>query len=324
MAARRAQQRTVDPRVLLVGGQLLQRIQSMEHKPRMTLALMAVNVAVWVLPGLLGGGSPALCPSRQVAGFDPPAWAVAWNVVHADDGGWHLYYNMASLLAKGALLESSLGGEQLAALVVLLALGTSFLYMVLAYTLTVVLGVASTYHGCVVGFSGVLFGMSVVLNHSPLVAPRQPMPALLRPLFPAQDTIDVQHVIWAELVLGSLMQRNVSLVGHLAGLLSGLVYVKGGALRPLVQSWWSRGAAAWLRTTPSRGWQQAPARPQQAAEGRASEGAATAAAKFSAGDTGKKTVLVVRFTYKCSFCQDRLGTNIRENSKRSTVLLQWN
>ena len=31
---------------------------------------------------------------------------------------------------------------------------------------------------------------------------------------------------------------------------------------------------------------------------------------------GEKTVLLAIYIQKCSFCQDRLGTNIRENSKK--------
>ena len=135
---------------------------------------MALNAGIWFMLELLG--QPALCPSRLMAGYTPPHWAIAWNVVHADDGGWHLLYNMASLLAKGLLLELSVGSEQFAALVTVLVLLTSLFYIVLAWILTAVLGVASTYNGCVVGFSGVLFGLSVVINHSPGVARRQPMP----------------------------------------------------------------------------------------------------------------------------------------------------
>ena len=125
MAARQQQQqlrrRSVDPRVLLAGTQLVHRVLAMQRKPPITLALMAANVAFWAAPEILGPGRPALCPSRLMAGFDPPYWSMLFHLVHADDGGTHLYYNMAALLAKGLVLEQSLGSEQFVAMVVLLS-----------------------------------------------------------------------------------------------------------------------------------------------------------------------------------------------------------
>lgn len=195
------QRRGLDPRVMLAATQIFGRIHRMERKPPVTLGLMALNAALYFEPALfLGIGEARLCPSRLMAGEHPAAWGVAWNFVHADDGGWHLYYNMGSLLAKGVLLELSLGSERFAVLVGVIALLTSVLYVGLAYLLTVVLGVAATYTGCVHGFSGVLFGMSVVVHRSPSVARLQPMPGQLRGFFPGQATIDIKYLVWAELV----------------------------------------------------------------------------------------------------------------------------
>ena len=177
MAAWQRQQqlrrRSVDPRALLAGTQLLQRVLAMQRKPPVTLALLAANAACWAAPQILGPGRPALCPSRLMAGFDPPYWSMLFHLVHADDGGWHLYYNMAALLAKGLVLEQSLGSEQFAAMLVLLAMGTSLAYITLAYVLTVLIGVAPTYYGCVVGFSGVLFPRVCASTHSAGAPPRR-------------------------------------------------------------------------------------------------------------------------------------------------------
>jgi membrane associated rhomboid family serine protease len=223
----------------------LQRVLAMQRKLPVTLSLLAANVAFWIAPQILGPGRPALCPSRLMAGFDPPYWSVLFHLVHADDGGWHLCYNMAALAAKGLVLEQSLGSEQFAAMVVLLAIGTSLAYIMLAYARTVLIGVASTYNDCVVGFSGVLFGMSVVVSRSPSVAQRLMVPPLaIRAVLP---DLDSKHIVWAELVLASFMQRNVSFVAHLSGLLAGLAYVNREPARERLQLWLSQGDRRQIR-----------------------------------------------------------------------------
>lgn len=225
-----------------INGMVFGRINGMQRKPPITLALLVAIVAVWVAPEILGDfhREVALCPARLMAGLDPPHWSILSTFVHADDGGWHLYYNMVALLAKGLVLEDSLGSERFAAMTALLVIGGTLVHIVLAYTLTMLLGVANTYHGCVVGFSGVLFGMSVIVTHSPQVARRYPMPPSAVHKF--MPTLEVKHVVWVELILASLVQWNVSSGAHLSGLLTGLFYVHGAAVRQWLRLWLSHGA----------------------------------------------------------------------------------
>lgn len=204
MAQRQRQQQQrrggVDPHVMMLGGHVLERIRRLERKPPVTLALMALNAALWLLPGvLLSGADVRFCPSQLVAGHHPPSWALMSKFIHANDGGWHLYYNMAALLTKGVLLELSMGSEAFGVMILSLVLLTSVIFMGVSYVLTVVLGIAETYNNCSVGFSGVLFGLSVAVHHSPTVAQVQPVPGVLRGFL--GPTMDKTHLVWAELVV---------------------------------------------------------------------------------------------------------------------------
>jgi rhomboid domain-containing protein 1 len=90
-------------------------------------------------------------------------WArLLWSpLLHADD--LHLLYNVSSFLYKGSQLEPALRTLPFAALLTELALVSQALYVALAAT---GLAVGPRMNSCAVGFSGVLFGLKVVLTHN--------------------------------------------------------------------------------------------------------------------------------------------------------------
>ena len=97
---RRTQGGRVDPWIMILAMQLAGRIARMERKPPVTLMIMAACVFLHMRPavaaGLGGGyGAPMMCPSELVQGQRPWSHLLLSAFVHADDGGHHLYFNMA-------------------------------------------------------------------------------------------------------------------------------------------------------------------------------------------------------------------------------------
>mmetsp|Transcript_12243 Transcript_12243/g.24899 ORF Transcript_12243/g.24899 Transcript_12243/m.24899 type:complete len:288 (-) Transcript_12243:139-1002(-) len=152
------------------------------------------------------------------------------TLLHVD--GLHLYYNMASLLWKGGVLEDGMGVERFCFFV---AYAVSF-----SGAIAVGLGwVAEELHlgtlHCAVGFSGVLYAMSALLA-------LQDSPD--RPTLVFGIPVRRRHAVWVEVVISSLLHSHVSFLGHLAGAAAGALW----GLAPRLQLPGSSFAAAVART----------------------------------------------------------------------------
>ncbi|KAH7281249.1 hypothetical protein KP509_36G037600 [Ceratopteris richardii] len=141
---------------------------------------------------------------------------------------------MLSLLWKGVQLESTMGSLKFAEMVAVL-LGLSHSLVVLtAKGLSVFWGYPDAlYNHCAIGFSGVLFALKVVLNWN-------------SPTFTNVYGIMVpsRHAAWAELLLIQMFVPGSSFLGHLCGIMAGLVYVHhrrwltaSGLFGALFRSW---------------------------------------------------------------------------------------
>jgi len=137
-------------------------------------------------------------------------------IVHADE--WHLYYNMASLLWKGKILERRLGSCYYAYLIAAFTLLTSLAYILLNIILSEVFEDDSHVFSCAIGFSGVLFAMKVLTT---FIEP--PSTTLLLGFIP----ISSKWASWAELILIQILVPHTSFTGHLAGILVGIAYTRG-------------------------------------------------------------------------------------------------
>jgi rhomboid domain-containing protein 1 len=118
---------------------------------------------------------------------------------------------------QGAQLEPRLGTLPFLRLVCELALTSQLLYIGLAVLLRQQLAPAAGWallRSCAVGFSGVLFGLKVVLNHNS---------AGWSEIYGV--TIPTKFAAWGELVVAQLLIPNASFFGHLCGILAGLLYV---------------------------------------------------------------------------------------------------
>ncbi|XP_041653674.1 rhomboid-related protein 4 [Cheilinus undulatus] len=197
--------------LLLLASQLFQ--VGLDNIPPVTLAVLGLNAYLYLFPA-----APLMkaCISVQQA-----YWYSDWRRLllsplhHADD--WHLYFNMVSFLWKGIKLERRLGGAWFLYLLSVFSLLTGLVYLILEATLTELTQDQSYSMTCAVGFSGVLFALKVLNNY----------------YHPGGVTyvmglhVSNRYASWVELVLIHITSPGTSFVGHLSGILVGLLYTAG-------------------------------------------------------------------------------------------------
>ncbi|KHN84181.1 Conserved oligomeric Golgi complex subunit 6 [Toxocara canis] len=203
--------------VYLLAYHLLQN----DYIPPVTLAAILFQMAVFLgfVPPLGPWKTREMCllPSRIIHHRE---WIrmLASVVMHGDD--MHLYYNMISLLWKGRRLERRLGSWRFLLVLLVFAVATSGGIVALSVLADDVLHLHGLRlaHQCAIGFSGVLFALKV----------------LHTTYFPYEDAlllgwmpIPSRYACWAELVLIQLLAPEASFVGHLSGILVGLLYTHG-------------------------------------------------------------------------------------------------
>eukprot|EP00754_Rhynchopus_humris_P004744 Rhum_TRINITY_DN12389_c0_g1::Rhum_TRINITY_DN12389_c0_g1_i1::g.51476::m.51476/K09651/RHBDD1; rhomboid domain-containing protein 1 len=195
-----------------------------ENIPSFTLGLLAVNVGGYLgfVPGLANVWR--MCLSVQyVVGYGEWYRLLGSAFCHADD--FHLSWNMSSLMWKGYHLERAMGLARFASMVLIFLFLTPAIHLALAYFLFasgLMGGEALT--TCSVGFSGILFALKVLatLDSSAI---HDVMYGLFK--------VEGRFVVWAELLIIHLIHPGTSFLGHLSGILAGLLYARG-YLRPLV------------------------------------------------------------------------------------------
>ncbi|XP_068440123.1 rhomboid-related protein 4 [Clinocottus analis] len=207
----RTRQRGSHLGLMFLASQVFQ--MGVDNIPPVTLAVLGLNVYLYLFPA-----APLMqaCVSVQQA-----YWFKDWRRLllsplhHVDD--WHLYFNMLSFLWKGSKLEERLGGPWFAYLLSVFSLLTGLVYLVLEAMLTELTQDQSYSMTCAVGFSGVLFALKVLSNHY------HPGGVSYVMGFPVSN----RYVSWVELVLIHITSPGTSFVGHLAGILVGLLYTAG-------------------------------------------------------------------------------------------------
>lgn len=125
-------------------------------------------------------------------------------------------YNMLSLLWKGVQLETQMGSAEFASMVAVLLAMSQGITLLMAKSLYVFFNYDKAYFAeYSVGFSGVLFAMKVVLN-----AYSEGMTYLHGLVVPTR------YAVWAELILIQMFIPGVSFLGHLGGILAGILYLR--------------------------------------------------------------------------------------------------
>lgn len=184
----------------------------------MTAGLILANTLIYLRPGALH----RLLPSIDEVWFNPHL-----IVKHGDlkrfflsafyhIGESHLVYNMMSLLWKGIQLETSMGSMEFTSMIAALLCLSQGITLLIAKSLLIFFDYETAYYDqYAVGFSGVLFAMKVVVNSQ-----SDDMTFLNGLLVPSR------HAAWAELILIQMFVPGVSFIGHLGGILAGLLYLK--------------------------------------------------------------------------------------------------
>ena len=134
---------------------------------------------------------------------------------HGDD--IHLYYNMLSFLFKGKTLERHYGSFYYAYLLAVFTIATNAVYVGVAVLLSETLHDRNYYKQCAIGFSGVIFALKVLTTHL--------WDRGYRRYFGVR--ISSKYAVWAELLLIQVMVPNASFMGHLSGIIVGLLYTQG-------------------------------------------------------------------------------------------------
>ncbi|XP_077226826.1 rhomboid-like protein 14, mitochondrial [Tasmannia lanceolata] len=188
-----------------------------ERKPPVTAGLLITNTLIYLRPAFLNNILPALDevwfnPHLIVKNQDLRRFLLS-AFYHM--GEPHLVYNMLSLLWKGIQLENSMGSIEFACMVAELLAMSQGITLVLAKGLLLFDYDRAYYSEYSVGFSGVLFGMKVVLNS-------------LSDNYTSVHGVIVptRHAAWVELILIQLCVPGVSFLSHLGGILAGLIYLR--------------------------------------------------------------------------------------------------
>lgn len=204
-------QRGANAGLLLLFAQIYQF--GFHNIPPVTLALLGLNIYLFLYPM-----KPLLYVCISVhEGYYHSDWErlLFSPFHHADD--WHLYFNMVSLLWKGTKLEKRLGSVPFAVIIAVFSQLIGVVYVLVQLLLAEFMKDPTYKMQCAVGFSGVLFALKVLNNHY--------HPGGSTNVFGLQ--VPNKYACWAELVAIHMLSPGTSFVGHLSGILVGLLYIHG-------------------------------------------------------------------------------------------------
>ncbi|XP_008808594.2 rhomboid-like protein 15 isoform X1 [Phoenix dactylifera] len=132
----------------------------------------------------------------------------------------HVLFNMLALVPLGTELERIMGSIRLLYLMFLLATTNAIFHLIIALVVAHIPLYPYPFlmNECAIGFSGIIFSMIVIETNLSGVQSRS-----VFGLF----SVPAKWYAWILLVLFQLLATNVSLLGHLCGILSGFAYTYG-------------------------------------------------------------------------------------------------
>jgi rhomboid domain-containing protein 1 len=131
--------------------QLFSQVQRMSYKPPATLLLVGLQVALHYLDtSHLFSSLREVClnPVAIIRGNRTLTRLLLSGFLHGDD--MHLYYNMASLLWKGANLEQRMGTQRFVVMVAFLLVSSHILVVASAFFAADILGYPGLLQQCAV------------------------------------------------------------------------------------------------------------------------------------------------------------------------------
>lgn len=190
----------------------------LRNLPPTTLGVIGICVSIYVVQATIMGGWNiqlfTMCPRLIL--FTHEYYRVFTSVFfHANL--MHIGMNMLSTSAISSVLEKKLGTMRLLFSIWWAILLTSAIYIMIAYVAYVVVGYDTWMYQHAVGFSGIIFHLSVLESYlhpgSRSVFGFFSVPAFVYP--------------WVLLLALQLIMPNLSFLGHLAGILTGTLQCHG-------------------------------------------------------------------------------------------------
>ncbi|CAJ1880747.1 unnamed protein product, partial [Sphenostylis stenocarpa] len=208
------------PNIVTEAGLPTRMNQWWESIPFLTSAVVVVCGVIYLVCLLVGYDSfveVCFLPSAVVSRFQ--VYRIYTSILF-HGSLLHVLFNMMALVPLGSELERIMGSVRLLYVVILLATSNAIFHVVIA--LLVAHNPVLTYdylmNECAIGFSGVLFSMIVIETSLSGVHSRS-----VFGLF----NVPAKWYAFFLLVVFQLLMQNVSLLGHLCGILSGFAYTYG-------------------------------------------------------------------------------------------------
>ncbi|KAK7244715.1 hypothetical protein RIF29_39541 [Crotalaria pallida] len=212
--------RIMRPNIVSEAGVSTRLNQWWESIPFLTSAVVVVCGAIYLVCLLVGYDSFAeVCflPSAVVSRFQ--VYRI-YTAILFHGSLLHVFFNMTALIPMGSELERIMGSVRLLYVTILLATSNAIFHVLIA--LLAAYNPIQPYdyfmNECAIGFSGVLFSMIVIETSLSGVQSRS-----VFGLF----NVPAKWYAFFLLVVFQLLMQNVSLLGHLCGILSGFAYTYG-------------------------------------------------------------------------------------------------
>ncbi len=223
------------------------RIMNMRNKPPVTLGIMLGCLSIHFLPFIAGYvdlSSVCLMPAailfelRRRRLLDVAVRTLGSPFFHAND--LHLAYNMGVLSMRGSAMEQSEGSWLYAIMLLQVLILSQVLLIFASMFLANLADMGELNHACIVGFSGVLFALKYIQSHRSPDHMEHMMSFRIRS----------RYVVWAELLINYLAIPNSSLLGHLCGILAGVLYEHVQLLRGTLSNVMSEAFSTTFLTVP--------------------------------------------------------------------------
>jgi len=199
--------------MIMFATMLWQQIERLPYKPPVTLALIGL-LSFLFFSGELSPIEFCLNPLRDVtfrniSSIESIARIIFSPFIHADNH--HLYFNQLSFLTKGVAIEQRYGSISYFLILSLLTIITQVFYITLC--------LICNKHECGIGFSGVIFALKILCTFDEKG---------YQMIYGIQ--IPLRFAAWVELLAIHFLVPRSSFIGHLAGILAGLVFITGEKL----------------------------------------------------------------------------------------------
>ncbi|KAF5737380.1 hypothetical protein HS088_TW13G00260 [Tripterygium wilfordii] len=208
------------PNIVTEAGLPTRLRQWWDSIPFVTSGVVIVCGAIYLIRLLIGYDSfYEICflPSAVISRFQ--AYRIYTSILF-HGSLLHVLFNMLALVPLGSELERIMGSFRLLYMIILLATTNAIFHLLIA--LVVAHNPFRPYpfliNECAIGFSGILFSMIVIETSLSGVQSRS-----VFGLF----SVPAKWYAWILLIVFQLLMTNVSLLGHLCGILSGFAYTYG-------------------------------------------------------------------------------------------------